>query len=199
MVTNFISSFRDILFHILKNDKTLNQIQSDLHLLLEQINNHKNNNNTVVDSFVNLDPHSLIKALEYNNALLFSTIRPDNIKYFLNSALTEGRYYFVAMVCDILLNSKIKKELKEEIQTIYNESSLNYKLPLFFKEKSIEDIIENISKDILDICLTHSNWREISIKVIKEKMDFALDKFSIIDSKLSELILNELYIHFSKN
>ena len=199
MVINFISSFRDILTHILKNDKTLNQIQSDLHLLLEQINNHKNNNNTFIDSFVNLDPHSLIKALEYNNALLFSTIRPDNIKYFLNSALTEGRYYFVAMVCDMLLNSRIKKELKEEIQIIYKEASLNYKLPLFFKEKSIEDIIENISQDILDICLSHLNWRDITIKIIKEKIGFPLDKFSIKDPKLSELILNELFIYFSNN
>lgn len=108
MVLNFIYSFRDIIYHLLKQDKTDNQILSDIHLLVEEIKSYisdcyspeKNKND-----FAN----PLLKSVEYNNALLLAALHPANIRYFLNAALAEKRYYFFSMVCDMILHPHLVK------------------------------------------------------------------------------------------
>jgi len=197
MVLDFISSFRDIIFHILMKDKTDNQILSDIHLFAEEIKNYiskLDSNNDGLDESKTV----FIKTVEYNNALLLSSLRPANIRYFLNSALKEKRYYFFSTTCDMLLNSNLKKEYKNEVLSVYQEATKTYKIPLLLQEAEICALITKICEEILTESMGNNGWKEFAINHIDKKLKTSLAAFFMYDPELKEKILEEIVTALEK-
>jgi hypothetical protein len=195
MVFKFTTSFSDIVYNILKKEKTNNQILSDIHLLLEEIRIYISGIDSP-ENYLKSFSSPFIKAIEYNNALLLTALHPANIKYFLNSILTEKRYYFFNTVCDMLLNSNLKNEYKKEVLEIHKEASEKYKIFLYFKEYEISKFIFQICEGILNILMERVNSVGPAIKYIENKLEISLSSLSInnlnLREKVYEIIVSSL-------
>jgi len=149
---NYLQQFKDILIHIVKEDKSQNQILSDLHLLLELLNEelsylHDGYQKLLSeDGTVSINSFELLRATEYNNALMLSMLRPPNIIEILNKALIEKRYYFFFTVTDILSNADIDKKLKNKLEDMQKVIRNKLNLPQLDVKYSELETIQTISQ-----------------------------------------------------
>jgi hypothetical protein len=159
---DYLNKFKEILFHVTKEDRTQNQLLSDLHVLSEQINEefkalNQGYQKLFGDQSKDLTSSGeLLRATEYNNALLFSMLKPSNLVELLNKALLEERYYFFYTVTDVLLNSDINVKTKNQLNVLLSAIRNKLNLPLLDIKYTELEIIQNITQQLLNASL--GNW-----------------------------------------
>jgi len=172
---NYLQQFKDILIHIVKEDKSQNQILSDLHLLLELLNEelsylHNGYQKLLSeDGTVSINSMELLRATEYNNALMLSILKPPNIIEILNKALIEKRYYFFFTITDVLSNANIENKLKYKLEDMRVVVRTKLNLPkLDFKYSELETI-QTITQRLFNGATGDwESWEKATKEVISE-------------------------------
>jgi len=172
---NYLQQFKDILIHIVKEDKSQNQILSDLHLLLELINEelsylHNGYQKLLSeDGEISINSLELFRATEYNNALMLSMLRPPNIIEILNKVLIEKRYYFFFTVTDILSNADIEKKLKSKLENMQGVVRNKLNLPQLDVKYSELETIQDITQRLFNGATGDwESWEKATKEVISE-------------------------------
>lgn len=175
---DYLSIFIEIVKAANDQARPRNQILSDLNLIIYQIKDNLRTYENFMEWLRNSDSglgnHNLYIALEYNNALLFSSLRPDNFMNLLKKAVEEKRFYFFFTASEMLLAAKINSNLKNELISYIT----------YVKEKlgiTTEDIIREIHDEVI---------------LIAEKMlEIALDDFYLFRIISERIIKQYISLH----
>lgn len=168
---DYLSFFREIVKVANDQERPRNQLLSDLNLfaseLKDNVKSYKKFMEDIRSSGNSLNDQNIYIALEYNNALHLSSLRPDNFMDLLKKAAEEKRYYFFFTASEMLMGAKINPRLKTELQLYVNHIKGELGLSLEDVESDVYKEIIVIVNKILEIALEDFYlFRTISIKVI---------------------------------
>lgn len=168
---NYLSIFQTILNSATDRERAQNQLLSDLNLSISEFKDNLKTYETFMDELHNSDQglnnRALYNALEYNNALLLSSLKPDNFMDLLKKAVEEKRYYFFLTASEIILATRINPKLKTELISYVNNIKEKLGLTLDDFRREIYDEIIIIVDKMLEIAIDNLYiFRKISTKVI---------------------------------
>ncbi|MCJ7649151.1 MAG: hypothetical protein MUP85_11105 [Candidatus Lokiarchaeota archaeon] len=170
---DYQDKFKEVLFHLIKEERTKNQLLGDLHLLSEQINEELKTLNAGYEKLFSDQSqdftkyNKLIRATEYNNALIFSMLRPPNLIELLNKAIIEERYYFFFTVADILLTSDLNLKIKNQLKVLVSVFRHKLNLPQLDVNYTELKTLQSITQQLLDAALGNfEDWQKSTKKII---------------------------------
>lgn len=193
---NYISAFSKFLLITKDDNRPQIQILSDLNLLASELryNLEKQDKHAELLKYSEQDlkSYSSYIALEYNNALLFSLLKPDNFIALLKKAVTEKRYYFFSTASEIILSSKLNTKLKNELISYVDSVNEDLGLTPGKFDHQLYDEIILITNKVLEIAI--ENWylfktitknviEPFTIKFAKDVTDYT-STFKIEDLKI---------------
>lgn len=169
---DFLSVFSEIIKDANDQERPRNQILGNLNFitskLKEDVKTYEKFMEELRSSDQGLINQAVYVALEYNNALLLSSLRPNNFLDLLKKAVEEKRYYFFFTASEMILAKNINSKQKTDLLSYVNYIKDKLGLTLTEIKTDIYDEIIVILNKLLEIALDDFYlFRTISTKVIE--------------------------------
>lgn len=179
---NYLSAFKEIVKTANNEERYQNQTLSDLNLISSELKDNLKSYEKFMEDIRNLDigisDSNLYFAIEYNNALLLSSLNPDNFMNLLQKAVKEKRYYFFFTAAELFMGSKINSKIKMELQIYVN----------YIKEE-LGLVFEDINPEI---------YNEV-IVIANKILDLAIDNFYLFKTISTEVLSPYIETHDPKS